>query len=859
MKSKIANKLILYIVLFSSAITLIITAAQLYSEFRHDVSGINNKLEQIKISYQTSVTQSVWVSDKKQLQVILDGITRLADIAYAEVDMGNGGKLQSGSLTGKKSIKLTVPLNYLYDNKIINIGQFAVVATLSGVYQRLLNRLWVILLSNALKTSLVAVFIYFIFVQLVTRHLSKISEFFEKHDPVSNNSRLSLERKAGNNDEFDVVVQSINAMHARLNTQLLEIEQQKQYLSKTLDSIGDAVIATDKDGNITRMNPVAEQLTGWQESEALNKPLKNIFSIVNASTREEIANPIEKVLASGETVYLSNHTTLIAKDGREFQIADSAAPIMSDETILGMVLVFNDVTEQYKTREALRESEERFRQLAENLNEVFWLGSPDWNEVIYVSPAYEDNWGLSKDALYKNARAWLEAVHPDDQQQVINDIPEKLDLSSKVINFREYRIIKPDGEIIWVKARAYPVYNSAGEVIRIAGIAEDITARKFAEETIRRSQKMDALGKLTGGIAHDYNNMLGIIMGYAEHLSDLLHDQPGIQKYADRIMRAGERGSNLTKKLLSFAKYRPADIKNTNINTLLCEEWDMLEKTFTARITLEMKLAENLWNVLLSENDLQDTILNVCINAMHAIDGNGKITIETSNQPIGRDQADQLALEPGDYVQLAIHDTGTGMDEATRQKIFDPFFTTKGVSGTGLGLSQVYGFVKRCKGAIKVDSVPQQGTSFTLYFPRSSENDITLEQADREETIEHDINGNILVVDDEVDLLELIKDVLSKQGFHVYSAESAAKALEILKSEKIDLLVSDIIMPDMDGYALAAIVSQQYPDIKIQLLSGFDDANRDTTDDVTAALARSVLQKPFKAEELLRKVRSLLS
>ena len=835
-------------------VTLFITAIQLYTEFRYDINGINQKLEQIKISYQQSVSEAAWISDKNQLQTILDGISKLADIAYAEVKIGNSIKMTSGTLTDKDNIQINIDLKYLYNNKTIKIGEFRVVATLSAVYKRLLNRLWVILVSNALKTSLVAVFIYFIFVHLVTRHLTKISEFSREHTLDSADSVLVLDRNTEINDEFNVVVKSINDMHKRLHEQIEQINHQKQYLSMTLNSIGDAVITTDDSGHVTRLNPVAEKLTGWKTEDALNLPLRNIFSIVDASTNEPIDNPVEKVLSSGETVYLSNHTTLIAKNGNEYQIADSAAPIMDGEKVLGMVLVFNDVTDQYKMRKALQESEQRFRQLAENLNEVVWLGSPDWNEVFYVSPAYDKKWGLNVEELYKQPRVWIESVHPDDRQQVIYDIPTKAEHIQDVITFRDFRIKKTDGEILWIKARAYPIRDPEGEVIRIAGIAEDITASKEAEETLRRTQKMDALGKLTGGIAHDYNNMLGVVLGYSEHLKDLLEEHPDMQKYADKIIHAGERGAKLTKKLLFFSNNISSDISVVDINTVLTEEQDMLEKTLTARIKLAIKLSKDLWPVYLNESELEDAILNLSINAMHAIEGNGNLTIHTSNVTVDKSFAETLGLLSGDYVVLSIEDSGCGMDESTKARIFDPFFSTKGTGGSGLGLSQVYGFIKRCNGAVAVETELQQGTRFTLYFPRYCGDEQLNEQA--ENCIVTSLEGKeaILVVDDEVGLTELLNEILSKHGYRVFTAQNAATALEILKNDSVDLLISDIVMPDMDGYMLASIVKEKYPNIKILLASGFAD-NKQQVDDSSWR----ILQKPYKSKTVMEIIRKLFS
>jgi len=981
MKSYIARKLIIYTVLFSSAITLIITSVQLYTEFQYDVSDINKRLEQIKTSYQESITQSVWVSDRQQLQIILDGITELPDIVYAKVSSEDSDDIISGSNTEEENISLKIDLHYLYNAQNIHIGNLIVVASLSDVYHRLLNRLWIILLSNALKTALVVLFIYFIFSHLVTRHLSRISEFIERHNALSRNKKLVLERETKQHDELDTVVDSINDMHARLEQQIYEINKQKKYLSQTLNSIGDAVITTDKDGNVTRLNPIAEKLTGWTSSEAQTQPLKTIFPIVDASTREPIASPVDKVLSTGETVHLSNHTTLIARDGNEYQIADSAAPILDKEKILGMVLVFNDVTKQYQMREALYESEQRLRQLAENLNEVFWLGSVDWNEIIYISPAYERCWGFSAAELYKKPRRWIDSVHPDDKERVLKDISEYTEGTTEHIDFKEFRLQKPDGEILWIKARAYPVYNKEGKVIRIAGVAEDITRRKHdeqelqfsnekfstvfqsspagilitdigsglildanktvekilgysAEETInsstialniwknindrnrvmtqlpekkhihedkieinhksgktiilsidfalinisnkdlvissfiditkriqqeeqlRRSQKMDALGKLTGGIAHDYNNMLGVMLGYSELLKDMLDGQPKLQAYVDKIAHAGERGAKLTKKLLAFSKGKSSDVEKFNVNTLLQDEQHMLEKTLTARISLKLKLADNLWPVCLDESELEDAILNISINAMHAIENHGLLTIETDNEHISTAEAEGLDLTAGDYIRLSISDTGCGMDHATKEKIFDPFYTTKGEKGTGLGLSQVYGFITRCCGAIKVDSTLGQGTRFTLYLPRYQGEDSHKYRSRIKNSSELKGQESILVVDDEPALLDLTCEILKQQEYHVFSADNGNAALHIIENEHIDLLFSDIIMPDMNGYTLAAIVQEKYPDIKIQLASGFSDSF--SQQQIDENLAKNILQKPFDSQTLLKKIRALL-
>jgi len=282
----------------------------------------------------------------------------------------------------------------------------------------------------------------------------------------------------------------------------------------------------------------------------------------------------------------------------------------------------------------------------------------------------------------------------------------------------------------------------------------------------------------------------------------------------------------------------------------------MLEKTLTARIQLTLDLTNDVWPIYVDGSELGDAILNMSINAMHAIEGNGQLTIQTSNQTINMMDAQPLGLTPGDYVLLSITDTGRGMDEATKEKIFEPFYSTKGDKGTGLGLSQVYGFVQRSGGAINVYSELNHGTQFVLYFPRYYESGHDEQSAeDHSESIFAD-NESILVVDDESSLLNLTREILSQHGFNVITAENAKKALDILEHEHVDILISDIIMPEIDGYQLAAMVKEKYPAIKIQLASGFaDNRNAGMVDE---NLQKSLLHKPFNSQILLQRIRELL-
>lgn len=421
----------------------------------------------------------------------------------------------------------------------------------------------------------------------------------------------------------------------------------------------------------------------------------------------------------------------------------------------------------------------------------------------------------------------------------------------------EASYVRSDGSVFKGELLASRVTDENGNKLGFIGILRNITERKLQEEQLRRTHKMDALGKLTGGIAHDYNNMLGVILGYTDLLDISLKNQPELEEYVKEITHAAERGVNLTKKLLSFSKLKISEKEMVNINTVLLEEKNMLEKTLTARIQLDFNLEDELWSVSIDKDDMVDAIVNLSINAMHAIEGNGKLTYTTVNEHINEMDAELLQLDENDYVLLSITDTGCGMNEDVINKIFEPFYSTKGEMGTGLGLSQVYGFMQRCNGNIKVYSEPDHGTRITMYFPRSFD---AFSDKDKpvQSTPDTRLQGTetILIVDDEPSLLTLSSKILSQQGYQVFCADGGKEALEILENEAIDLMLSDVIMPEMDGYELSLVVQEKYPKVKIQLVSGFND-NRHvqmSNDD----LYKNLIHKPFSSLTLLQKVRELL-
>lgn len=663
----------------------------------------------------------------------------------------------------------------------------------------------------------------------------------------------NLNLKSFNNSDPDIrqLARVLERASKERQAALNSLQERETNLSITLNSIGDAVIATDHHGKVTRMNPVAEKLTGWTMDEARGISLKTVFPIIDATTRQTIENPVDKVLGSGEIVFLSNHTTLIAKDGTEYQIADSAAPIRDKfGNILGIVLVFNNVTEQYKLREDADKNRRNLQAIMDHSPAVIYVKDLE-DRFVFINKQFEILANRpSNEIIGKSSYDLFPQEDVDEMRR--NDVTV---LNTRhTLESKEH--ISLENEIRTFHSTKFPLFDEHRNIYAICGISTDITEREQQEEQLRRTQKMDTLGKLTGGIAHDYNNILGIVMGYAELLEAHIGKNSELADYVHEIYHAGERGSNLTKKLLSFSRKTPTEAEIVNINTLLQGEKEMLERTLTPRIKLQLHLDNNLKLVYLDSSELEDAIINLSINAMHAIDGSGELTIKTYNEYVSESDEKELSLHSGNYTVLSIADSGRGMDKETQQKIFEPFFTTKGEQGTGLGLSQVYGFVERSNGIIRVYSRPGHGTRFVIYFPCFEDDEAV--SSDKKKRDSANLRGeeNILVVDDEPSLLFLAEEILEPFGYRVFSAESAKQALNILQNNKIDLLLSDIIMPETDGYELAAIVKKQYPNVKIQLVSGFNDEQHIHL--VDQQLTDNLILKPYHSNTLLKRIRHLL-
>jgi PAS domain S-box-containing protein len=506
---------------------------------------------------------------------------------------------------------------------------------------------------------------------------------------------------------------------------------------------------------------------------------------------------------------------------------------------------------------ALRDSEERFRQLVDNIKEVFWMTDVAKRRMLYVSPAYEQIWGRTRASLYQSPMDWLEAIHPDDQKRVSEAAFSR---QSAGTYDEQYRIRRPDGVERWIRDRAFPVRNAAGEVYRLAGVAEDITERRELEERLRQSQKLELLGQLASGVAHDFNNVLAVIQGLASMIKDTDGLDADTIEAADQMVQATERGAGLTRQLLSFSRKQVVQPRELDLNDIVSNLTKMLTRMVGVDVALDIKPGAQLPLVRADMVMMQQVLMNLAVNARDAMPGGGRITIETNSLMLDRGHPDlDPEAPPGRYVCLAVGDTGSGIPENLLPKIFEPFFTTKEPGkGTGLGLATVYGIARQHGGWIKVQSQPGRGTTFRVFLPAIAPAPTGTPQA-ASPTGPSGRAETILVAEDEAPLRSLVCTVLRRQGYRVLEADSGAAALELWRQHRdhIDLLLTDVMMPGgMSGKELALRLLAEAPKLKVIYNSAYTTEFFDQGIEVLEGV--NYLQKPFSLVTLVQTVRAAL-
>ena len=668
----------------------------------------------------------------------------------------------------------------------------------------------------------------------------------------------------------------------------------EERLRLVVDGAADyAILTTDRERRVTGWSAGAAAVFGYTTDEILGRPSDVLFT---PEDRAAGAPEREAEQASREG-YAPDVRWHWRRDSTRVFLRGSVRPLRDGAGHgVGLLKIARDETEARRAEERLRESEARLRALVSASSEVLYAMSPDWAEMRQLTGGT-----FLADAEGPN-RAWLDEYIPaDEQPRVLAAIQDAV--RAKGVFELEHRVRRADGGLGWTLSRAVPLLDAAGEVTEWFGAASDVTARKAAEEALReanatlearvaertaalrqavdalhaeaqererveaalrQAQKMEAVGQLTGGLAHDFNNLLTGITGSLERMqARIAQGRIGdVERYVVVAQGAAKRAAALTHRLLAFSRRQTLDPRPTDVNRLVAGMEELIRRTVGPAIAVEVVAAGGLWTTLIDPGQLENALLNLCINARDAMPDGGKLTIETGNKWLDQRAARGRDLEPGQYVSLCVSDTGLGMTPDVIARAFDPFYTTKPIGmGTGLGLSMVYGFARQSGGQARIYSEPGHGAMVCLYLPRHHGG---VEGADdraderRDEAPRAGQGKTVLVVDDEPAVRMLVGEVLEELGCAAIEAEDGAAGLRVLRSDaRVDLLITDVGLPGgMNGRQVADAGRAARPGLKVLFITGY--AENAAVGNGHLEPGMQVLTKPFALDALAARVRAIV-
>ena len=636
------------------------------------------------------------------------------------------------------------------------------------------------------------------------------------------------------------------------------LRRSEEKFRSVFEHVSDYVLILDPQLNgppiIVDANQSAAAIHGYSLEELIGKPVTFFdrdFDFVAGSAR------LKKVMENEHVIF---ETTHYRKDGSIFPVEVSAKQIRNSADNRSLILcIERDITERNEANQKVWELEEQFR--------LTFYTSPDSININRMDGTYlEINEGFTRLTGYTKE----ETIGKTSADIGIWEIPE--DRERLIEGLKKDGLVKNLESRFRTKDGSYKIALMSAIVIQFKGephilsITRDITDIRSAEsdklellKQLQQAQKMESVGRLAGGVAHDLNNMLGPIFGYVEMLLEDLNEQNPCHDYAEQILNSAIRAQAIVRQLLAFSRKQTLDIKNVHINTMLLNFEKLLRRTVREDIIIQLELGQSILPIQADIGQLEQVVMNLSVNAQDAMPGGGSLVFKTEMVELDQDYFRiSMKVEPGRYVLLSITDNGLGMEDEIIENIFEPFFTTKEkYQGTGLGLSTVYGIIKQHKGYVWVDSEPDRGTTFKIYLPVSKKGEFRSEEK-KDAGATSPGSETILLVEDEKPIREMIKTLLTRQGYHVFSVANGGEAVGFVKkfTGEIDLLLTDVIMPGIDGQETARQVSKQFPNIKVLYMSGYSGdviSTRGILDTET-----DLLPKPFTKKMMSTKIRGLL-
>lgn len=640
------------------------------------------------------------------------------------------------------------------------------------------------------------------------------------------------------------------------------LHDREEHIRLLLNSTAEAIYGIDLQGLCTFANAACARLLGYNDTSQFIG--RNMHALIHHTRADGTSYPMDECriyqgFRRGEPSHIQDEV-LWRADGSSFPAEYWSYPIRRDGEVVGSVVTFLDITERRQLETQFRKAQQRLRHIVVSSPAVLFTLAIVGNALESISWISDNVWEIFgyPPEVAVGTEWWLSCIHPDDRERVMAQT--RADLFSRGRCTEEYRFRRADGSYRWTRVEIRLTLEEA------VGAWTDINERKLAEEEqaklrgqLQQAQKLESVGRLAGGVAHDFNNLLTVISGYSGMLLKRLPVNDPIREDIEEIQIAGERAAVLTRQLLLLARQQMVQVQQVQLNDVVTEVQTMLRRVIGEDIVIESVLDPTLGFVLADPGRLHQVLMNLAVNARDAMPGGGKLLIETQNVELDRSFAELHAgVEPSSYVQLKVTDTGVGMTPEVLSHLYEPFFTTKAIGeGTGLGLATVYGIVQQSQGSIWVYSEPGEGTTFTIYLPRSDRREtLPAKPEDAPATLRG--TETLLVVEDQDQLRRMAVKVLRHHGYRVIEATNPGEAL--LHCERypgpIHLLLSDVVMPGMTGPEMVERIRPLRPSIEVLFMSGYSEQARQRHRDLE--LAGGYLQKPFSAEELATRVRRAL-
>jgi len=631
----------------------------------------------------------------------------------------------------------------------------------------------------------------------------------------------------------------------RLQEQLRASENRYRNL---VEQANDMVILLNQRGEFIFANKRFFEITKFQADEIWGKPLRSILHFDNdMNTLSQLENQFVSP-QEGKRFTIK----LLTKFHEERMVEFSMTPIFVGEKITGNLAIGRDVTDERNVLNALHESEEKYRSLVEHTLLGVMVIQNDM--IVYANHSLCELFEVDLDMLQN---ATLDNfVHPNDYVQLFEKLALLASSPKEAIQFT-IRVLTPQGKTKILDGWGTNISYLGKPAVQVAFV--DVTEKKRLEEQLIQAQKMESIGQLASGIAHDFNNLLGSIYGAIEIIKRKQSKSGNeLKKYIDILDSSAQRAAELTSQLLTFSRQRERNLKPLYLNNIVQEAMNILIRSLGKNIRFESALDQNIYPVEGDSSQIEQVILNLCINSRDAMPNGGVLRIETSNVDLSPRLAQQIHdAKPGKYVCLTVSDTGVGMDQDTQRKIFEPFFTTKPIGkGTGLGLSIVYGIIKDHNGFIKLYSELGRGTTFKIFFPATDKMPLEESTAAPKEIARG--NETILIIDDEETLLDLTREILENLGYKIITAQGALEGIETFRAkyDEIDLVILDMMMPEMTGREVYPILKSVDPNVKVLLATGLSVGER--VDELLAMGVTHLVSKPYSVDDLATQVRQTI-